>query len=41
MTFGDDDATLSPKTIEVLQARAIEALRKKGYTVRTGDAPKA
>ncbi len=40
VTFGDDDATLSPKTIEVLQARAIDALRKKGYTVRTADAPK-
>ncbi len=39
VVFGDDDATLAPKTLEVLQARAIDALRRKGYTVRTGETP--
>jgi phenylalanyl-tRNA synthetase beta chain len=38
VTFGDDDKTLESKTIEKLQGRAIEALRRAGYVVRTADA---
>ncbi len=38
VTFGDDDKTLEPKTIDKLQARAIDALRRAGYVVRTADA---
>lgn len=35
VTFGDDEGTLKPATLERLQARAIEALRRAGFTVRT------
>ncbi len=38
VTFGDDDKTLESKTIEKLQSRAIEALWRQGYVVRTADA---
>ena len=38
VTFGDDDKTLEPKTIEKLQARAIDALGRAGYVVRTAPA---
>ena len=38
VTFGDDDKTLEPKTIEKLQGRAVESLRRAGYVVRTAEA---
>jgi phenylalanyl-tRNA synthetase beta chain len=37
VTFGDDDATLAPKAIERLEARALDALRRAGWTVRTAE----
>jgi phenylalanyl-tRNA synthetase beta chain len=37
VTFGDDEGTLAPKSIEKLQARALEALRKAGWTVRAAE----
>jgi phenylalanyl-tRNA synthetase beta chain len=36
--FGAEDATLAPKTVEALQKRAIGALERRGWTVRTGEA---
>jgi phenylalanyl-tRNA synthetase beta chain len=39
VTFGDDEGTLAPKAIERLQARALDALRRAGWTVRTGAEP--
>lgn len=38
VTFGDDEGTLKPATLEKLQARALEQLRRAGYTVRTAGA---
>lgn len=38
VTLGDADATLQPKTIERLQGRCLDALRRAGWTVRTGEA---
>lgn len=35
VTFGDDAGTLKPATLERLQARSLEALRRAGFTVRT------
>ena len=37
VTFGDDDKTLESKTIEKLQGRAIDAVRRAGYAVRTAE----
>lgn len=39
VTFGDDEGTLKPAALDKLQGRAIEALRRAGFTVRTADAP--
>ena len=36
VTFGDDDGTLKPAALEKLQTRALDALRRAGWTVRTG-----
>jgi len=41
VTFGDDEGTLKPATLEKLQGRTLEALRRAGFTVRTADAPPA
>ncbi len=41
VTFGDAEGTLKPATLEKLQSRAVEALRRAGYTVRTADGPPA
>jgi phenylalanyl-tRNA synthetase beta chain len=37
VTFGDDEGTLKPATLDKLQGRAIEALRRAGFTVRTAE----
>jgi phenylalanyl-tRNA synthetase beta chain len=38
VTFGDDEGTMKPATLEKLMSRAIEVLRRAGFTVRTADA---
>jgi phenylalanyl-tRNA synthetase beta chain len=40
VTFGADGGTLEPKAIERLQRRALDALRREGWTVRTAEEPR-
>ena len=37
VTFGDDGGTLKPAALEKLQGRALDALRRAGWTVRSAD----